>query len=242
MAFTGDNQKLTGDDGYLKYAEFSTEIPGDAATALPAPGVYLITKVAAVSTFPAAALGGSDPAAGDILVLKTGDSITPAVDDDVVTLTMTDQCDISGWTMEFSKEEIDVTTLCDIVKKYRAGKADMSGTMNGVFTIGTTDSTTGVLRQFIPIAKQDGDASFDRFDQEEAILLAQLYMNDDTNIGDEEYIWAPVQMYGTGTGGELGAAQSFSSSFRFANLSYTDSGNAAEVDILPTAYRLGDGT
>jgi hypothetical protein len=242
MAFNGDGQKFTGDDGFIKKAAFSTEIIGDGSTPLPVPGVYLITDVAGVSTFPAPALGGDAAAIGDILVLKTGDSVTPAVGDDVVTLVLTDQCDISSWTMEFTKEEIEVTTLCDDVKKYRAGKADMSGSMNGIFSAGISDATDGQLRQFIRIAKQDGDASFDSFSQQESILLAFFYVNIDTNIADEMYVVAPYQVFGYGLGGEIGSAQSFTTPFRFGNLTYTDSGNSNVVTINPTFYRLGDGT
>jgi hypothetical protein len=110
MAFNGDGTKLTGDDGYLRRATFSTEIPGDGSTPLPAPGVYLVTNVAGTSSFPPTALSGTGIAKGDVLVLKTGDSLTPAVNDDVVTLTLTDQCDISSWAMEFTKEEIEVNS------------------------------------------------------------------------------------------------------------------------------------
>lgn len=240
MAFNGDGQKLTGDDGFVKKATFGAEVAGDATTPLPV-GTYLITKVAAVSTLPSAALGGLDPAPGDILTVIGSASITPAIDDDLVTLTLEDQCDVSSFAMEFTKEEIDVTVLCDDVKKYRAGKADMAGSINGVFTAGITDSTTGSLRQFISVAKQDGDVSFDRFNQAESILLGEFYVNIDSNIADIMKVVAPFQMFGQGLGGEIGAAQSFAASFRFANLQYTDS-NGEVATILPTFYRIGDGT
>lgn len=238
--FNGDGQKFVGDDGFVKKATFGAEIAGDGVTPLPV-GTYLITKVASSSAFPAPALGGTAAAPGDIITVATGVTITPATDDDVVTLVLADQCDISSWAMEFSKEEIEVTTLCDSVKKYRAGKADMSGTMNGVFTAGTTDATDGNLRQFIDIAKQDAGASFDRFAQQEAILLGFWYINDDTNLADQMFVVAPFQLFGQGLGGEIGAAQSFSSAFRFANLSYTDAGGETAT-IKPTFYRIGDGT
>jgi hypothetical protein len=239
MAFNGDGQKFVGDDGFIKRASFGAEVlaPG----ALPVPAVYLITAIGTPTGFPVNAYGGASAGVGDILVLKAGDTVTMLAGDAVVTLTLKDQCDVSSWTMEFSKEEIDVTTLCDYVKKYRSGKADMSGTMNGIFTAGITDDTDGYLRQFIDIAKQDGDLSFDRFSQQESIMLGFFYVNIDTALADEMYIVAPFQIYGTGLGGELGSPQSFSANFRFANLSYTDSNGDTAV-IEPTFYRLGDGT
>jgi len=241
MAFKGNGQKLTGDDGYLQNATFGTEIPGDGVTPLPV-GTYLITKVAAVSAFPAPAYGGDAAAAGDIIVVEGTNSITPATDDDVVTLVLEDKCDVSDWTMEYSKEEIEVTTLCDLVKKYRAGKPDMTGTINGIFLTGTTDDEDGLLRQFIRIVKQDGDNSFDSFAQQESILLAFLYVNNKTSIADKMWVAAPIQLYGESVGGEIGSAQTFSSPFRFGDLTYTDTGNGETVSIEPTFYRLGDGS
>ena len=141
--------------------------------------------------------------------------------------------------MEFSKEEIDVTVLCDYVKKYRAGKSDMAGTLNGIFTLGITDDPDGYFRQFIDVARQDGSQSFDRFAQQESILIGFFYMNDDTNIGDEVYVVGAFQLFGISSGGEMGSAQSFSSSFRFANKKYTSDADV-DVSIEPTLYRLGD--
>lgn len=242
MSFNGDGTKFTGDDGFVQYAVKDSEIAGDGATPLPAPGVYLVTKVAAVSSFPSTALSGEAIAPGDFLVLKAGDSITPAIDDDVISFITTDQCDLSSFQMEFTKEEIEVTTLCDLQKKYRAGKADMAGTLNGIFTAGISDATDGILRQFLRIVKQDGDQSFDSFAQQEAILLGFFYINNDLNIADDMYVVAAFQIYGTSLGGEIGSAQSFSASFRFATKSFTDSGNGVTVEPEPTFYRLGDGT
>jgi len=244
MAFTGNGTKLIGDDGFLQNAEYGAEVLGDGATVLPV-GTYMIINVAGTSGFPAPASGGTGAAVGDILVVKTGDSITPAVDDDVVTLTLTDQCDVTSWAMEFTKDEIDTTTICDDIKTYRAGKADMSGSVNGIYTTGLTNDKTGKFREFIDIAEQDGDASFDRFEKQENILLGTFFLNKDTNKADEQYIVAAYQIYAQGAGGELGNSQTFSGSFRFASSSYTVlSGNnaGASVSIQPTLYRLGDGS
>jgi len=239
MAFNGDGQKFTGDDGFIQRATFGAEIAGDGATPFPAPGIYLVTAVAAASTLPAAALGGTSTSAGDILVLETGDSVTGAVGDDVVTLTPVDQCDISSWVMEFTKAEIDVSTLCDSVMKYRAGKADMNGTMNGIFNAGTSDSTTGNLREFLPIVKQDGDTSLDRFDVSATVFLGFFYTSYVAGIADKMYVVAPYQIYGNALGGEIGSAQSFSAPFKFGNLTYTSTISSNTTTIEPTFYRLG---
>jgi hypothetical protein len=238
MAFNGDGQKFIGDDAALYKASFGAEVAGNGVAALTAPGVYMIIAVASTSGFPAAAGTGSDPAVGDVLVLKALDSVTPEVGDDVVTLTLTEQCDVSSWTKEFTKEEVNVTTLCDTVMTYRAGKADMSGSITGITVAGTTDSTTGLMRQFLPIVRQDADTSFDRYDQQEEIFLGFFYINDDTNLADEMYIVAFVQLFGYSLGGEMGSAQGFTSNFRYASSSYT-SAASVQVTPTPTFYRLG---
>lgn len=239
MAFKGDATKLVGDDAYLKKVAFGSEIAGDNSTPLPAPGVYMVTKVAVSSNFPATALGGTGIAPGDILILATGDSLVPNINDNVVTLNLTDQCDVQNWGMEFSRNEIDVTTVCDIINVYRAGKSDMTGTISGIFVVGTSDAIDGKFRKFMDIAKQDEVSSFDRFPQEDEIGLGFFYMNHDPNIADIMYIVAPYQIYGSAAGGEIGSAQTFSTSFRFGNISYTSTLSGVTIPIRPTLYRLG---
>ena len=239
MAFNGDGQKFTGDDGFLQTAEFGAEIAGDGATPLPT-GTYLIISVAAVSGFPAPADGGDAAAAGDVIVVGAGVGIIPEVDDDVVTLTLSDKCDVSSWTMEFSKDEIEVTTLCDAIKKYRAGKPDMSGTINGIFTAGISDDPDGDLRQFIDVVKQDGGDSYDKFTQEASIGLGFFYVNNNTAIADIMFVVAPYELYGYSLGGEIGSPQSFSSGFRFGNLTYASDGGDT-ITINPAFHRIGDG-
>ena len=246
MAFNGNGVRLAGDDGALQKASFGAEILGDGLAALPVPTVssvyfaYLVIKIAAASAFPAPALGGDSIISGDILILKQGDSITPATDDNVVTLDLADRCDISSWGLEFSAAEIDATTLCDKIMKYIKGKVDASGTMAGVFVTGTTDSTDGFLREFIDIKKQDGDVSFDTFLKEDTIPLGFFYVNKKVSKADLMIVITPFQLYGESLGGELGTAQTFSSPFRPAALSYT-SAAGDDVEINPSFYRIGDG-
>jgi hypothetical protein len=239
MAYNGDGQKLTGDDAFLQTIVFGAEILGDGATPLPV-GKYLVIKVAAVSGFPAAAESGDTIAAGYVLIVDTGVTIIPETDDNVVTLTTTDKCDVTSWAMDFSKAEIDVTTLCDPIMKYRGGKPDMAGTMNGIFTAGISDDADGDLRQFITVVRQDGGDSYDIFTQEASIGLGFFYTNYITSIADQMFIIAPYELFGYSLGAEQGSAQSFASSFRFGNLSYTsDAGDT--IAINPVFHRIGDG-
>jgi hypothetical protein len=235
MAYTGDGTRLVGDDGSLTRIAFGAEVVGDAVTPLPV-GFYLVCAVAGSSGLPATALGGTAIAAGDTITVQTGITITPAVGDDLVTLTPTAVCDVTSFTFPFSRESIDVTNLCDVIKKYRAGKADMDGSMTGNFVVGTTDSTSGLIRPFIRMGKQDGSTSFDSFAQEDSVYLGFFYLIDDTNVSDIEVVIAPFQLYGHQLGGQMGNAQAFDASLKFASLSYTHTSHGA-IEINPTLYR-----
>jgi hypothetical protein len=237
MSFNGNGTRLVGDDGFLQTATFGSETIGDAATALPA-GIYMIIAVAGSSAFPAPADGGDAAAVGDVLYVTSADSITPAIGDDVVELVTTDRCDISSWSMGFTKEQIDTTTLCDAIKVFRGGKTDMEGQMNGVFILGTSDDKDGFVREFIDIVKQDGDTSFDKFTQQENIGIGLWYLNDDTNLADRTFVVGAYQLYGESFGGEMGSPQSFDASFKFATKTYT-SAAAVEVSLTPTFHRIG---
>jgi hypothetical protein len=240
MAFTGNGTKLIGDDGFLSTATPGAEIAGDGLTALPE-GIYLITKVnSTTSGFPAPAGAGEAAAVGDVLVVKTGVTITPETDDDVITLTLTDDCDISSFQMDFTKDEVEVTTQCNSTKFFRAGKSDMSGTLEGSYTVGVTNKSDGKLREFIDLVEQDGGASFDRFVQQENIIIGFFYVNNDANLADEQYVVAAYQIYGQSLGGAIGEKQGFSSSFKFADKKVTTTNG--DIDIKPTLYRLGDGS
>lgn len=233
--FTGDGARLIGDDGLVQKATFSTVIVGTGVGTLAA-GLYLVLAKGAPSGLPPATVGDAI-AVGDFLLVDAGVSITLLTGDVVATLILEDLCDLSSFTIPFTKEEVDVTTMCDTIKKYRSGKADMQGSMKGVFTAGISDDVDGFLRQFIRIAKQDGSTQFDSYSQHGAILLGLFYLNDDTNIADRMVIIAPFSLFGYSVGGEMGQAQSFQSSFRFANYNYDD--GTYDVAIEPTFYRWG---
>lgn len=235
MSFTGNGVKLVGDDALVQKATFGVVFVGDGAVQLP-DGLYLVVSVASPSGFPPNTTGDA-VSAGDFLIVDAGVTITPEVGDNLVTMILSDLCDISNFSKEFSKSEIDVTTQCDEIKVYRQGKADMNGTMNGVFTVGVSDEVSGFLNQFIRINKQDGSTSFDSYEQEDSILLGTFYINSKTEIADRLVIIAPFILFGYSVGGEEGSPQAFSATFRYTNLNYQD--DTYDVAIEPTFYRWG---
>lgn len=139
--------------------------------------------------------------------------------DVVIELTETDKCDITQWAFDLTKPEIDVSTLCDEVSKYLAGRPDLSGTLEGIYKIGVTDADDGILNSFVDIARQatgpGGTVVVDQAGDGQLILL--LYKQKDTTSGETEQVYvAPVTItsYSDTVSGQ--DAQAFTSAFRIA--------------------------
>lgn len=227
MAFTGNGRKLTGSKGEVYTATLEAEVEGDGVAAL-VEGIHLITAVAGSTGFPANS-AGSAIEAGYLVFVRSGQTITPEVGDNTRQLTLTRRCDITDFTMPFTADEVEVTTLCDEIKRYEKGKIDMAGNMNGITTIGETTGDSGFLNQFIDIVEQDGTTSLDLYKQAEEVLFGYFRVNKDSNIGDELSVFLPINIFGTSVGAAQADAQTFATGFRIA--SYED------PLIKPALYR-----
>ena len=213
--FKGDGRRLTGSKGEVYTAVLQTEVIGDGATQL-AEGIHLITAVAASTGFPAPS-AGAEIEPGYLVFVRAGQVITPAIGDNTRQLTLTRRCDITDFTMPFTADEIEVTTLCDEIKRYEKGKVDMQGTMNGITTIGETTGDNGFLNQFIDIVEQDGETSLDLYKKTEEVLFGYFRVNKDENIGDEISVFLPINIFGTSVGAAQADAQTFATGFRIAS-------------------------
>jgi hypothetical protein len=215
MAFLGDGRKLTGKNGTIYKGTLGTEIAGDGSTPLPI-GTYIVTGVAATTAFPSNT-DGAEIRVGDPITVRSGITITPAVDDDVKPLTLSELVDISSWELPFTADTIETTTFSDIVKTYERGKTDAAGSLQGIVTIGTTTDDGGFLNQFIDVVKHDGSTSYDVYVQTEELLIAELVANKESSKGDEISVFAPINIYGASIGAAQDAAQAFTSDFRIAS-------------------------
>jgi len=127
-------------------------------------------------------------------------------------------CDIQSWSMDFSKAEVDVTTLCDETKSYRASKYDdITGNLEGVMTTEITDAPNGLLNQFVTIVEQDGDTSMTIMPKEGVEVYAQLF-TDNTEVSGEVtgYYFTPIVLTGFSASAGGDDAQTFSTPFRIA--------------------------
>ena len=146
-----EEKPLVGDDGAFYTGKLgTTEYAGDGTKTLHVlvggagatsggSGMFVITaKAASGSIFPEKAkVGELYPALGSE-VLADGDKLKK--------LELTHVADCTGWQLDITQSEIDVTRLVDQFKKYRLGKKDASGTVNSIMTLGVSDEAEGMER------------------------------------------------------------------------------------------------
>lgn len=199
--------KLIGYYGKLAQAT-TTEV----TTGLLTSGViYVVKTIGGSSAIPAGVeVGKSFIADGTEDITASGDV--------VIALAETDKCDISTWSIDLSRPEIDVTTLCDEINTYLPGRPDLSGTIEGIYKTGTTDANDGVLNAFVDIVAQAGEGgAITVYDQTDGALVFVLYKQERGESGDVKTLYvAPVVLtsYSDSVSGTDG--QAFSSGFRIA--------------------------
>ncbi len=201
-------EKLIG-----KYGQYaSAEVGADVSTGtLTANVLYIAVTLGGSSTLPAGVEKGyafvSD---GTEDISSSGDVVKP--------LTLTNQCDISSWSMEFSKDEVEVTTLCSDYKEYLDGRTDTTGSAEGIYTIGLTDVNGGLANKFYDIVRQAGAGGavvIDKIDY--SPIVAILYLQKDQTAGEtEQFFIVPASVTSFSNGVTVADAQTFSSSFRQA--------------------------
>ena len=218
-----EEKPLVGDDGAFYTGKLgSTEYEGDGSKTLHVlvggtgatsggEGMYVITaKAASGSVFPdKAKVGELYPALGTE-VLASGDKVKK--------LFLTHVADCTGWQIDITQSEIDVTRLVDKFKKYRLGKKDASGTVNSIMTLGVSDEADGMIAKTIKtfrrkISGQTTTVTITDVANEPVYFLG--YVNKTDVPGETEaFIFGQVYLFNVKLGGSTGNAQSFDSSMR----------------------------
>lgn len=201
------DKRLIGSDGQLISGSFGTEV--SSGTVLTADTWYKVTGIdSSGSVFPSGVVTG--------LLYKADGTETLATDDKAQPFEGSLLCDIQSWSLDFSKGDIDVTTMCDGQKVSRAGKTDVTGSIEGVMTIGVTDDVNGFQNRFVSIVKQDG-STYTVSLANDAVFYVQLFTDATTTTGEiESFYFMPIAVTGfsASAGGE--DAQTFSSPFKVA--------------------------
>lgn len=218
-----EEKPLVGDDGAFYTGKLAaTEYVGDGTKTLHAlvgggektsggDGMYVITaKAESNSFFPAKAkVGELYPALGTE-VLATGDKVKK--------LNLTHVADCTGWQIDITQSEIDVTRLVDKFKKYRLGKKDASGTVNSIMTLGVSDEADGMIAKTIKTFRrkiEDSSSTVTITDVANEPVYFLGYVNKTDVPGETEaFIFGQVYLFNVKLGGSTGNAQSFDSSMR----------------------------
>jgi len=206
-------KRLTDLNGNFAKGTVGSLIEGDGTTPITSDGCYIVKSVATSgSTLPTGIL------AGYLVYLETTD--TPAVDDDVAPVTFTNMCYVQNGTLDFNKDEIETTVLCDDIKTYIAGRTDLSGSFDGVYEAGN-EEVKDIVNRFIDTVSLSADGSTATVSQQNGdIFYLQLEVNKASTQGEPtEFYFLPITILSTSSGISQGSAQTFS-----ANVRVTDDG------------------
>jgi hypothetical protein len=169
---------------------------------------YKIATVSGTTVFPTGYV------AGDIFLGDAAKSLSST--NSAYLLTSTQAMDASSFKIEFKADEIEVSVLADQNKKYRKGKNDVSGTVEGINFISEMSKAGSFLNRFLRTASATTANVVTTLNaQTTSDLYGVFYLNDDTTTGEiQTFMVAQIEFYGYSLGAAIGDAQSWSSSIR----------------------------
>lgn len=216
-----EEKPLVGDDGKFMTGKKGQTYTGDGTSTLNVlvagtdatsggDGMYIITAMGADTFFPEGMkIGELYPASGKE-VLADGDKIQK--------IDFTEVADCTGWQLQITQAEIDVTRLKDEFKKYRLGKKDATGTVNSIMTLGVSDEPDGMVGRNMKLFRREVK------DGKETVTVSvpsgeSLYFLGYLNMTDvpgetQAFVFAEIYLYNMNLGGSTGNAQSYDASMR----------------------------
>lgn len=217
-------EPLVGDDGQLMTGVLGTKAyEGNGENTLAdlmgedgdGTGMFVVQKMAAKNSFFPKGMKAGDlyPALGQE-VLAQGDS--------VVRLELTHVADCTGWQLQITQSEIDVTRLSDEFKKYRLGKKDASGTVNSIMTLGVSDEPDGIVARTMRLYRRssEGDTTkvtITELENRPMYFLGYLRRTD-TPGETQAFVFCQAYLFNITLGGSTGNAQSYDSSLRLTGM------------------------
>ena len=202
-----EKKRLVGHDGKVYQASKGAVVTGDGTTALTKGAFYVPLNILASSSgFPTNTQKG---------VVIVGDGVSkPKATETYIPLTLSSQCDITSAGIEFTKDEIDITTLCDDIKKYASGFTDATGTLEGITTL---DLSEPMIAKFVTVQKQASGGTITVIDKNDDPLVLVLELNKvNASDADRALFFAPITLNGYNLGVAINEAQTFNSGFRIA--------------------------
>ena len=208
-------KRLVGKDGEVYAATKGALVEGNGTTPL-TDSYYIVAAIASTSSaLPTGLQAG--------YVFKGSAEITPAEGDNVIPLTLARKCDITSFSVEYSADEIDVTTLCDTQRSYRAGFTDATGTLEGITTINVSEY---LMSKFIPIVTQTGE-TVEVTEIDGGTLIMRLVLNKQSVGGDVMSYFAPIAVTSYNIGATVDDAQTYTANFR----------NTPDDDLVPCVLK-----
>lgn len=216
-----EEKPLVGDDGKFMTGKKGQTYTGDGSSTLNVlvagtdatsggDGMYIITAMGADTFFPEGMkIGELYPATGKE-VLAEGDTIQK--------IDFTEVADCTGWQLQITQAEIDVTRLKDEFKKYRLGKKDATGTVNSIMTLGVSDEPDGMVGRNMKLFRRevkDGTETVTVSVPSGESLYFLGYLNMTDVPGETQaFVFAEIYLYNMNLGGSTGNAQSYDASMR----------------------------
>ena len=198
--------RLVGSDGELWGYTFGTPLITGSATA---GAEYKIVKLDGTTVFPAGYK------VGDLWTCPKTTPPTFSATNSAALATAKLVGEITSFKFTFSKDAVEVTTLADLVKVYRAGKSDVTGTIEGITFVDALADGSSLANRFIRIVNigSTGDTTLNTVDTSD--LFVKCYLQKDDSDGETQ-IWlaAQVELLGYDFGAATSDAQSWSSDTR----------------------------
>lgn len=200
-------KRLTGKDGKVYLATKSAVITGDGTTTLTKGNFYVPLNILATSSgFPAGVKKG---------VVFVGDGTSkPKATETYISLTNAPQCDVTSASVDFSKTDIDITTLCDDIMKYATGMSELEGSLEGITTLGKSEP---FIAKFVDVQVQSSTGAATTTEQNDDIVIVVLELNKaDSTDADLAYFFAPAVITSFNLGATINEAQTYTADFRIA--------------------------
>lgn len=197
-------ERLVGSDALLTTMSFGTPLETGTATK---GSLYKIVAKSGDTVFPA----GFD--AGDFWV---GDgTATFSTTNSASLVTASTVAEVSSFSFDISADEIEVTVLQDDQKKYRVGKKDISGSIEGITFVTSLANGSSLANRFFKIVNFDDKYDGKVNDVNTGDLYVKAYLQKDNSEGETlVYLLAQVQLTSYNLGASVADAQSFTANVR----------------------------
>lgn len=198
--------RLVGSDASF----FKASVAATATTSgnMIAGSFYKIATISGTTVFP------TGYAVGDIFLGDAAKALSAS--NSAYLLTSSQAMDVNSFKVDFAADEIEVTVLADGNKKYRKGKNDVSGTVEGINFISEMSKAGSFLNRFLRTASATSANVVSTLNNVAASdIFGVFYLNDDTTTGEiQTFMVAQIEFYGYSLGAAIGDAQSWSSGIR----------------------------